>query len=70
MKVIREAITWSVTATDLKRTKPRSNPRHCFSSLTIVVGRQDFATCLPDPPPFPTRDEPEHPISLPRGFRH
>jgi hypothetical protein len=57
-------------ATNLKRIKPGSNPRHRFPSFTIIMGRQDFTTYLSDPPPFSTQDGPEHPVSSPGGFRH
>jgi hypothetical protein len=34
------------------------------------MGMHDFATCLPVPPPSPTRDGSGHPISSSEGFQH
>jgi hypothetical protein len=61
---------WRGGATNLKRTKPKSNPWHHFPSFMIVVDRQDFATCLPVPPPSLTWDGHERPINLPGGFQY
>jgi hypothetical protein len=36
--------------------------------LEIDVGGQDFATCLPVPPPSLTEARPEHLINTPRAF--
>jgi hypothetical protein len=38
--------------------------------ITVDVGRQDFATCLPDQPPSSTQDQPEHPVAPSRSFQY
>jgi hypothetical protein len=43
--------------------------RH-LSLLTVDVGRQDSTTCLPDPPPSPTRDWSGHPVTPPESFQN
>jgi hypothetical protein len=55
-------------ATNLKRTKPVSNPHHNLFLITEDVGWHDFTTCQHNMPPSLTRDEPEHPVTPIGGF--
>jgi hypothetical protein len=41
-----------------------------LSLIMINVGRQDFATFQPIPPPSPARGEPEHPVTSAGSFQH
>jgi hypothetical protein len=36
--------------------------------IMVDVGKQDFTTCLPDPPPSPTWDWPGHPAAPSKSF--
>jgi hypothetical protein len=38
--------------------------------IMVDMGRQNFATCLPGPPPSLTRDGSGHPFAPPRSFQY
>jgi hypothetical protein len=47
-----------------------NNPHRHLFLIMVEVGRQDFTTCLPGPPPSPTRDVPGYPVTPHGSFQY